>query len=47
MIIKKHPKGMIDLTIVPYCEVATDNVKKYCKIPLNHHVLIVDMGVKK
>jgi hypothetical protein len=40
----RHPNGMIDLTIVPFSRVATKTIKKMCGIPLNHHVLVVDMG---
>lgn len=40
----RHPKGMIDLTIVPFSSVATNTTKKQYKIPLNHHVLVVDLG---
>ncbi len=40
----RHPPGMIDLMIVPYTWVATDTIKRMFGIPLNHHVLIVDMG---
>ena len=42
----RHPAGMIDLTIVPFSCVASNTVKKLCKIPLDHHVLVVDMGDK-
>lgn len=41
---KKHPKGMIDMTIVPFSTVANMTTKQYYKIPLNHHVLVIDMG---
>lgn len=44
---KRHPKGMIDLTIVPQSSVATNTIKKLCKIPLDHHALVVDMGEKE
>ena len=40
----RHPSGMIDLSIVPYSRVATATIKRMCGIPMNHHVLIVDMG---
>jgi hypothetical protein len=41
---KRHPDGMIDLAIVPFSAVAKKTVKKLYKIPLDHHVLVVDMG---
>lgn len=41
---KRHPDGMIDLSIVPCSVVATDTVKKLAGIPVNHHVLVVDLG---
>jgi len=41
---KRHPAGMIDLSIVPFSTTTTKTIKKMCKIPENHHVLVVDMG---
>jgi len=41
---KRHPTGMIDLTIVPFSSVADDVTKDQYKIPRDHHVLVVDMG---
>lgn len=41
---KRHPDGMINLGIVPFSTIATESIKKYYKIPSNHHVLVVDMG---
>lgn len=41
---KRHPEDMIDLRIVPFSIVATKTVKNICKIPLDHHAIVVDMG---
>jgi len=41
---KKHPYGMIDMTIVPFSAVVSNHVKIMYDIPINHHVLIIDMG---
>lgn len=41
---KRHQAGTINLSIVPFSTVANNTVKKMYKIPLDHHVLIVDMG---
>jgi hypothetical protein len=41
---KRHPEGMIDLSIVPMSMVAGAPIKKMCGIHKNHHVLIVDLG---
>lgn len=41
---KRHKAGTIDLSIVPFSSVADSKDKKKYKIPLDHHVLIVDMG---
>lgn len=42
--VKRHPEGMIDLRIVPFSTVAGKTIKKLCRIPLDHYVLVVDMG---
>jgi hypothetical protein len=41
---KRHPTGMIDMTIVPFCRVATNTIKKMYDIPKNHHALVIDLG---
>jgi len=40
----RHPDNMIDLSIVPFSSVASNTTKKMYKIPLDHHVLVVDLG---
>jgi hypothetical protein len=41
---KRHPKGMIDMRLVQFSVIATDAIKEQYKIPLDHHVLVVDLG---
>lgn len=55
----RHPEGCIDLRIVPFSmkidkklleKINKDITEKYGKeyiIPLDHHVLLVDMGESK
>lgn len=41
---KRHPEGMIDLTIVPFSTVAGPAIKNMLRLPERHHVLVVDLG---
>jgi hypothetical protein len=41
---KRHPPAMIDMTIVPMSVIATEETKRAYGIPIDHHVLVVDLG---